>query len=56
MSATDPRCPKQDWVMHQYKIKGFGDMPHDGQGYDIGAKVVRYVSILGLDCMRLYQH
>ena len=32
--ATDPMHPKQDWVMHQYKLRGFGNMSHASGGYN----------------------
>ena len=38
--ATDPMHPKQDWVMHQYKIRGFGNMSHAGKGYNAKFEVV----------------
>ena len=44
--ATDPMHLKQDWVMHQYKIKGFGNMSHAGEGYNARSEAVRKVSIL----------
>ena len=38
--ATDSMHPEQDWVMHQYKIRGFGDMSHAGKGYNARLEVV----------------
>ena len=44
--ATDPMHPKQDWVMHQYKLRGFGNMSHAGEGYNARLEAVRKISIL----------
>ena len=44
--ATDPMHPKQDWVMHQYKIRGFGSMSHVSKGYNARLEVVCKVSVL----------